>query len=375
VVWKPPIDPVTGEALWDEPFGPGVVHPPVEDPPTTGRGRRRRSRDGAAGAVGAAGATALHGGTMLDDPTPGAEVGAPAVSADPFVDARTDAWVGSPPPIAPGEEAGSLEPDDEPPSKNNRTVLILLVVLLLVIGAIIYVALRPSNNHTATPPLAPTPSSSPLAADTALATSVNLRLSDLPAGWIPGVTAGQVARPPVTSAAAQVGANRSLASCIGVDYPPAAGLFGGSVLPGQTDSVRSPRFQSGADPNIQMYSTTTIMGTAAGAQALAVPFANPKFASCFGQYQTALVSSAVPGATAQVQVVTLTAPAGVKAFGYVTTLTIPNQANQVIGEGFMVGGRIEMRLEPTTNGPAIPSDAFNPAYTAVVGRIAGALNN
>jgi hypothetical protein len=108
---------------------------------------------------------------------------------------------------------------------------------------------------------------------------------------------------------------------------------------------------------------------------LTLPFANPNFANCFGEYQTALVSAAVPGATATVQVVSLAAPAGVKSFGYLTNLTIPNQGNQVVGEAFMVGGRIETRLEPTTDGPAVPSDAFNSAYNAIAGRIAAARNN
>jgi hypothetical protein len=251
---------------------------------------------------------------------------------------------------------------------------VLVVLLVLVIGGIAYFVFKPKNNTTAnTPAPLPTASSAPVAADTALATSINLRLTDLPAGWALSTATGQVARPPVPPAAAQVQANRTLAACVGADYPVVAGLFGGSILPGQTDSVRSPTFQSGANPNIQMFSTTTVLGSVGQAQALDVPFANPNFITCFGQYQTALVSAAVPGASAAVQSVTLAAPAGVKAFGYVTMLTIPNQANQVIGEAFMVGGRIETRLEPTTNGPAVPSTDFYPAYNAVVARIAAAV--
>jgi hypothetical protein len=140
--------------------------------------------------------------------------------------------------------------------------------------------------------------------------------------------------------------------------------------------VRSPTYASGADPNIQMYSATTIMSTASQVQALVAPFNNPNFAACYAQYQTAVVTAAtVPGASAQVQSVTLTAPAGVRSFGYVTTFTIPNQGTQVVGQAFMLGGRIETVLQPSTNGPPVPSEAFNPAYTGVVGRIAHALNN
>jgi hypothetical protein len=72
--------------------------------------------------------------------------------------------------------------------------------------------------------------------------------------------------------------------------------------------------------------------------------------------------------------VTLVAPAGVKSYGYVTTFAIPNQGTQVVGEGFILGGRAETRLEPTTNGPAVPTDAFTSAYNAVTQRVAMAVD-
>lgn len=397
MVWKPPIDPVTGAAQWDGAFGSSDA--PEEGVPEVTAGRRSRakaraeakaqkkaSRDSGAGEGTALDVSAILGAAPVGDETaPVAKAGsasataAPVVAtAAPLVATPVDESDGGAPPGAPGEESG-LEPDGQPEgqprTRNTRTVLVLLVVLILVIGGIVYFATKPKTTNATATTAGPTPSSSPVAADTALATSINLRLSDLPAGWSASSIAGQVSRPPVTPAAAQVQANRQMASCVGVDYSTAAGLFGGSVLPGQTDSVRSPRFQSGTNPNIQMYSTTTILSTPAQAQALTVPFGSPNFATCFGAYQTALVSAAVPGATAQIVEVSLAAPTGVKAFGYLTALTIPNQANQVIGEAFMVGGRIETRLEPTTDGPAIPSAAFNPAFDAVVGRIAAAHNN
>jgi hypothetical protein len=287
----------------------------------------------------------------------------------------TDWAGGGQPPASTGDEAGPLEPDQKPASRNNRTVLILSLILVLVIGGIVYILVKPKNTTTTSTTLTPTSSPPQVAADAALAASINLRLTDLPTGWSTSAAAGSVARPPVAPPAAQIRADRLLASCVGVDVATVAGLFGGSVIPGQTDSARSPRFQSPSDANIQMYSATTVMGTAARAQSLTLPFANPNFANCFGEYQTALVSAAVPGATATVQVVSLAAPAGVKSFGYLTNLTIPNQGNQVVGEAFMVGGRIETRLEPTTDGPAVPSDAFNSAYNAIAGRIAAARNN
>jgi hypothetical protein len=172
-----------------------------------------------------------------------------------------------------------------------------------------------------------------------------------------------------------VQANQTLASCLGMSYPAVAGLFGGAALPGQTGSAVSPTFRSGPDPNIQMYTVTSVLQSTSAAQALAVPFANPNFVSCFGAYQSSLVSAAAPGATAtHITVVPLTAPTGVNAYGYLTFLTIPNVGNEIIGEGWMVGGRVITKIEPTTDGPDVPSDAFNSAYNAVVGRVALAVD-
>jgi hypothetical protein len=387
VVWKPPIDPVSGEARWDEAYGPADPLEPPDGP--FKRGRRKRSKAavgavgaagtaGAVGAFGAEGATALDPGPGFNQPRPDPEVGArpPGGPFDgaPLVATRTDESGGSPPPGTYGTETGPPEPGGKQPARNNQRVLLLSLVLILLIGAIVYVGFVKKDSNPTTTTLTPASNSSPLAADTALATAINLRLTDLPAGWSTSTTTGQVPRPPIPPATAEVKANRLLASCVGASYASVAGLFGGSVLSGQTDSVSSPRFQSGSDPNIQMYSVTTVLSTPAEAQALAAPFANPNFVNCFGEYQTALASAAVPGATATVQAVTLTAPTGVKSFGYLTQLVIPNQANQVIGEAFLIGGRIETRLEPTTDGPPVPSDAFNPAYNAVAGRIATSVN-
>jgi hypothetical protein len=388
-VWRPAIDPLTGEARWDEAYAPTDPYAPVPSPPaTTWRGRRRAkaaavaaaaaTATATAGTLGAPGAAAPDQGTTLDPlpppPPPQPEADAPWGASDPLAALPTDWTGGGHPPAATGDEAGPPEPD-KPASRNNRTVLILSVILVLVIGGIVYILVKPKNTTTTPPTLTPTSGPSQVAADAALAASINLRLTDLPTGWSTSTAAGQVARPPIAPAAAQVRADRLLASCVGADYATVAGLFGGSVIPGQTDSARSPRFQSPTDANIQMYSATAVMGTAARAQALTLPFANPNFVNCFGEYQTALASAAVPGATATVQVVTLAAPSGVKSFGYLTNLTIPNQTNQVVGEAFMVGGRIETRLEPTTAGPAVPSDAFTSAYNAIAGRIAAARNN
>ena len=133
-------------------------------------------------------------------------------------------------------------------------------------------------------------------------------------------------------------------------------------------------FQSPTAPTIRMNSATRVMTTAAQAKALTTPFANTNFVSCYAAYQSSVVSAAAPGATAQVATVPLSAPTGVQSFGYLTTVTIPNQGSEVIGQAFMVGGRIESTLEPTTGGAPVPSDAFTPAYNAIAGRVALAVN-
>ena len=179
-------------------------------------------------------------------------------------------------------------------------------------------------------------------------------------------------RPPATPVAAQVRAEQALASCLGQPFNVVSGLFGTAALPGQVAESRSPTFQSGTNPNIQMYSTTSVVGTATEAAPLAAPFASGSFTTCFGNYQSALIAGVVPGSTAAVQTVTLAAPANVKSYGYLTTFTIPNQGTQVVGQAFILGGRTETRLQPSTNGPAIPSSAFNPAYNNIVGRVAQA---
>ncbi len=253
-------------------------------------------------------------------------------------------------------------------------MLVLLAVLLAVIGAIVYFAVAGTGSSTTATTQPPATTAPAVAADAALARSINLQPTDLPSGWAPVTPAQRATRPPAAPPAAQVQADRALAACLGVGYPTAAGLFGGSVLPGQTTSVRSPSYASGSQPGLQMFSTTTVMSTPAQVQNLEAPFTNPNFASCYGQYQNSLVSAAEPGSSAQVQVVSLSAPAGVRSFGYLTTLTLPNQGSEVIGQAFMLGGRIETRLQPSTNGSPVPSDSFNSAYNAVVGRIGQALD-
>ncbi len=363
VVWKPPIDPATGAALWDE-TSPSTANPP----PTKTRGWRKKGKVGAAGvaataAVGTAATTSAAGVTSVDAPVT-AGVGAAAVDPP------------APPGVAP-VQTGSAKPARK---SSRATLAVLLVVLLVVIGGVAYFAVKRNNNSTSPPAGAPNPSPtaapspSPTVADSALAASINLRLTDLPAGWA-RTTTDQTARPPVAPVAAQARASQALAACVGQPLVVVSGLFGLAGVPGQTAAVRSPSFQEAADPGIQMVSQSTVMQTTGDAQSLTAPFLNPNFATCYGQFQSSLVSSAVPGSTAQVQTVQLPAPAGVKAFGYLTTYAIPNLGSEVVGQAFMIGGRVETLLEPSTNGPAVPSLPFGTAYHAVLGRLARSVNN
>ena len=241
------------------------------------------------------------------------------------------------------------------------------MALLVVIVAIVVFVVKKNNNTTTT--ATTSPGLSTAAADAALAATINLHQTDLPAGWVPGVTTGQPARPPVAPAAAQTQATSALAQCLGTTPATVSGLFAGTVLPGQSGAATSPVFQSPTDATIRMYSTTRVMTTAADAKALATPFTSASFLSCYTAYQTSVTSAAVAGATASVQSVPLAAPAGVQTFAYLTTLTIPGQGTEIIGQAFIIGGRIESTLEPTTAGVQVPSDAFTSAYTAVSGRV------
>jgi len=376
LVWKPPIDPVTGEAVWDTATPGSDLTAPTEAAPKRSRGWKRGAKAGAAGvAAGAAGATAFDGGPGLA--APGSAPGAPGVTGAP---GDTGAWASGPgdpfatagQPPAPGD--GTVPPASGGHSakegRNNRTAILLLVLLLVVVAAGgAYYFVKHRNNSTTTTVAPAVPSGG--AAALALAQSINLRPTDLPAGWTRDTTPGAATRPPAPTATALASANQALSTCL--DQPAAimSGLFGASA-PGQLALAISPVFQSGSDPGIQMYSATRTMGTAAEAQALAAPFAAPNFATCYGTYQTTLASAAVPGATAAVQVITLTAPSTVHSFGYVTTFTLPGQGTEVVGQAFIIGGRTETRLQPSTNGPAIPSSDFNPPYNAIVGRVAQA---
>jgi hypothetical protein len=371
-VWRPPVDPVTGQALWDGEHTAEATAPELA-PPTRGRAKRRAAKAAAAGGAAVAGATALSGAeatTLPPPPAPG--LGATPTSPDPTT-AQFDSLDGSPPPGDPGGAQRAATSPDKPRARNTRLLVLLFVALLAVIGGIAYFVVKKHNDNTTTTATS-APGLSAAAADAALAATINLHQNDLPAGWAPSTATGQPTRPPVAPAAAQAQAVRALGQCLGASPATVSGLYAGSVLPGQSGSATSPVFQSPADPTIRMFSATRVMTTADQAKALTVPFTNASFLACYTAYQSSVVSAAVPGASATVSSVSLPAPAGVQVAGFLTTLTIPNQGTEVIGQAFMIGGRIYSVLETTTAGAPVPTDAFTPAYNAVSGRVALAVN-
>ena len=180
--------------------------------------------------------------------------------------------------------------------------MLLVVALVVVVAGIAYFVVKRNNNTSTT-----STTVSGLSTDAALAASINLRQTDLPAGWAATTSTGQ-ARPPVAPAAAQAQASQTLAQCLSVPVGTVTGLFAGTGLAGQTASATSPVFESAADPTVQMHSVTRVMAAASQAAALAVPFSNPNFVTCYTAYQTSLVAATDAGSTAQVQAVSLVAP-------------------------------------------------------------------
>jgi len=263
-----------------------------------------------------------------------------------------------------------LPPDGADKAKkpiDRRTLMLLAVLLVVVIGGGAYLITKKSNSSTTAPPV-----TTPATADKALAVSVNLRQTDLPTGWTVVAGAASPAASTTTPAAkaADVQAVSAFAGCLGMPDATIGQLFGDVPQADETATAASPVYQSPTDPNIQMQSTTNVVKSIADATADSVPFTKPTFAPCFQVFEASTAAATVPGTTAQVTPVTLTAPGGVVAYGYVTTFTIPNQGTKVEGNAFIFGGRIEATLTPTTNGVPVPSGAFSQAYDAMVGRVA-----
>jgi hypothetical protein len=54
----------------------------------------------------------------------------------------------------------------------------------------------------------------------------------------------------------------------------------------------------------------------------------------------------------------------------VTTYTVPNAGTEVVGDAYLLGGRVVTVIQPSTNGAAIPASVFAPAFNAVASRVA-----
>ncbi len=223
----------------------------------------------------------------------------------------------------------------------------LIVLLVLVLAAAAFVFLR-GRGRWAT------------AQQRALATSINLRLSDLPRDGTAPTTAPV---PPVVPTAKLVTAVQTLAACVGQPVDTVSGWFGTASFAGQVATVKSPTFANVTVPAEQMFSATTVLDAPSNVQSVGSAVGSPKFATCLGQYQVAAV--ALPS-TAQVQTVPLSAPPGMKAYGFVTTFTFPSQGAEVVGDAFILGGRTVTLLSASTSGTVIPPTSFDQAYRAVV---------
>jgi hypothetical protein len=254
----------------------------------------------------------------------------------------------------------------------RRTLFVAIgtVVAVLIAGGV-YLATNSSGNAavSTTTPSTAAPPSAPPSADQQLANSINLRLTDLPAGWARVPPAGSSLTP--TQKRAQAKVVDQFAGCLGMSDAFIGGLFGS--LP-QTDQVAagdSPTFATASSPATIVGSHTTVVKTAADATADAVPFTKPNFTSCFSQFQNASAAVQVSGGTAQTSEFALFAPTGVSTYAYTTTTTLPGQGTILAEDIFMIGGHTETGLTFQTDGTSVSSDAVDSAYTAMVQRVAG----
>ena len=300
-------------------------------------------------------------------PPAGASGGAPetGVAAGDVAAAESPTFADAGPGV---EEQGSgvVLADSAPRSRIGLVVAGVAVAGTLVAAGVALFA--GSSDSTSPPPANPAATRS----DALVAQTVNLHLSDLPPGWSTTTPVGTAVRPPVAPAAAQSAADATMGTCLGTDAATVSGLFGSGQLPGATAEATSPTFQSTAGPSFEMSAWTSTMASAGQAQALGSALSSANFLPCLTQYENALAASAVPGATVLTQPVTLPAPAGTQSFGVVSTYTLPGTGTEVVGQAFILGGRVLTKITPSTAGQAIPSDVFGAAYAKVADRVATA---
>ncbi|MGH9097288.1 MAG: hypothetical protein ACRDWB_07675, partial [Acidimicrobiales bacterium] len=192
----------------------------------------------------------------------------------------------------------------------------------------------------------------------------------LPTGWTQELgSAPSISATSASGKATQKPATTSFATCLGASAATVGQVFGNTPSTDETVASTSPVFQETADNTIEMQSAVNIVRSSANAKSDATVFTKSGFINCFTQFQIASASALVPGTTATVVQVQIPAPRGGSAYGFVTTFTVPTQGTRVVGDAYVFGGRIEATLQPSTHGPDVPSDAFNSAYNAMIGRI------
>ena len=312
--------------------------------------------------VGAAAATTPPTAPPSDPVPLGVQPPPPVAAQDPLAGPT-----GQPLPAAGTPGAGGVVLADTGSKSSRRNLVLLVALLVLVVAAGAAYMISKKSNSTPTAPTVTVPVGT---ADTALAAAINLRLTDLPTGWTQVPPAQAVVRPPAAPPTAQATASNAMASCLNTSYAVVSGLFDSGSLPGQTSLVQSPMFASAAGSPEAMASRTTTLASPGEVQALDAVFTNPKFDLCYQQYRQTLAQAVVPGAAVQVQPVTLSAPTGVRSYGVVSTYTLPGSGTEVVGDAYVLGGRVVTVIQPSTNGAAIPSSVFAPAYDAVAGRVA-----
>jgi hypothetical protein len=316
---------------------------------------------------------------------PGGWVTPPTVPGPPTTPVAPAAWAtpaGSVPPAAPlptasGPGAPAMQPIESGPEPTNprrfmrrRTLFVAIGTLVaVVIAGAVYLATNNSGTASVSPTT--TPRTAPPSADQQLVNSINLRLTDLPAGWTRVPPIGSALTPAQKRSQAQ--AVDQFAGCLGMPQTFIGGLFGTLAQKDQSAAGDSPTFAGAATATTIAQSHTTVVKTATDATADAVPFTKSNFTSCFSQFQNASASAQVSGGTAQTATATLfPPPTGVGAYGFVTTSTLPGHGSVVTEIIFMIGGRSETGLTLQATGTSIAPDVVNSAYSAMVQRIAAA---
>jgi hypothetical protein len=269
---------------------------------------------------------------------------------------------------AAGVPAGDEGAGGKTAATNRRTLTFLIVILvIIVVAAVVYELTKNKNSTTST---TTTVSSASSTVDKALASSANLQLKDLPSGWTQALgSAPSISATSSAGTATQKPSTTAFATCLGASAATVGQVFGNTPSSDETVASTSPVFQETADNTIEMQSAVNIVGSSANAKSDATVFTKSGFINCFTTFQAASASALVPGTTAKVQQVQIAAPKGGVAYGFITTFTVPTQGTRVVGDAYMFGGRIEATLQPSTHGPDVPSDAFNSAYNAMLGRI------